>query len=736
MKKKIYLFIFSMLFLMPLSYSQSALTKAEYFLDNTDPGIGNGTPITIVSGDSVIKTFQLPTVGLNVCYHTIGIRVRNANGLWSTNLWNEFYIHDTISCNYIPISIIIPPLNNAEYFINTDPGIGNATPITIVSGDSVTKTFQFPTTGLNVGRHTIVVRVRNANGLWSPAINDIFYIHDTISSSPISIIIPPLNNAEYFFDNNDPGPGNGISINVIPGDSIIWSGNISLGTLLPGQHKITIRTRNSKGLWSIAKTETFTVVDCLHPVAGFSIPSEICLGDTLFINDTSTSIHSTESICNWDIGNDGTVDDTTMGSIYTVLTDTGIYPVKLYILNQGVCSDSAIHNVTVRPIPQAVIAANGNTSFCQGNMVILNANTGPGLLYNWHNNNLPLGATYSVFGANLNGTYKALITNQYGCEKFSNEIPVTLYPLPNAIITPSGPTSICDGDSVTLNANTGTGLSYLWKRNGDTISGQTASSIAVSDGGNYVVEITNSNNCQAASTPITITVNALPNSIITPGGSTNLCQGELLQLYATSGIGYSYEWLDNGSIMSGVTSSSFNVVQSGNYQVVITNSNQCIDTSSTQAVTVNPLPSAAITASGPTSFCVGNSVTLNANTGTAYTYVWKKNGNVLTAQNSSSLIVSDAGNYLVEISNSYSCTSVSNAIAINVNPIPNSTITVGGSATICQGDVLQLYGTSGTGYSYQWLNNGSPIIWFNFFVSHYHSKWKLSGDCNKCVFLF
>jgi oligosaccharide reducing-end xylanase len=44
---------------------------------------------------------------------------------------------------------------------------------------------------------------------------------------------------------------------------------------------------------------------------------------------------------------------------------------------------------------------------------------------------------------------------------------------PNASITPAGPTTFCSGGSVTLNANTGSGLSYQWLLNGNNISAAT-----------------------------------------------------------------------------------------------------------------------------------------------------------------------------------------------------------------------------------------------------------------------
>ena len=55
---------------------------------------------------------------------------------------------------------------------------------------------------------------------------------------------------------------------------------------------------------------------------------------------------------------------------------------------------------------------------------------------------------------------------------------VTVNPLPTAAITPSGPTTLCQGGSVTLTASGG--ASYLWSPGGDDNRG-----IMVSAGGTY-----------------------------------------------------------------------------------------------------------------------------------------------------------------------------------------------------------------------------------------------------------
>jgi hypothetical protein len=117
--------------------------------------------------------------------------------------------------------------------------------------------------------------------------------------------------------------------------------------------------------------------------------------------------------------------------------------------------------------------------------------------------------------------------------------------------------------------------------------------------------------------------------------------------------------------------------------------------------------SVTISAAGPTTFCQGNSVVLNA-TYTGAAIQWKKNGTNIPGATSSSLLVGSKGTYRAETSSA--CDSdLSTGIEVNVNKNPPASITAGGATTFCDGGSVVLTANAGAGLSYQWTNTGATI---------------------------
>ncbi len=163
-----------------------------------------------------------------------------------------------------------------------------------------------------------------------------------------------------------------------------------------------------------------------------------------------------------------------------------------------------------------------------------------------------------------------------------------IYSIPQATIFASGPTTFCDGDSVVLNSNTGTGLTWQWREGGSDISGATASSFTAVAAGSYSVLITNGGMCYDESLPVTVTVLPLPSATITAQGSLTICEGNSVQLQANAGTGLSYQWIRNSSDIPGAIQQQYSAVSAGTYVVRVTSQNSCAAVSSSVTVIVIP----------------------------------------------------------------------------------------------------------------------------------------------------
>ena len=95
---------------------------------------------------------------------------------------------------------------------------------------------------------------------------------------------------------------------------------------------------------------------------------------------------------------------------------------------------------------------------------------------------------------------------------------VAVLTAPQAVITPAGPTTFCEGQNVQLDATPGSGLSYEWFRNGVPIPGATGASHIATSSGQYTVSVSNGA-CSTLSAQLRVTVHpADPTVLVWTGG--------------------------------------------------------------------------------------------------------------------------------------------------------------------------------------------------------------------------
>lgn len=134
---------------------------------------------------------------------------------------------------------------------------------------------------------------------------------------------------------------------------------------------------------------------------------------------------------------------------------------------------------------------------------------------------------------------------------------------PAAIIA-AGQTTVCQGETVTLNANLGD--SYQWKLNGVVIAGATAQQYIATQSGDYTVVVTNALGCSGESLPTVVVVNNNPTVGISPASSAFLCSGGASLTASESAI---YQWKLNGNNIANATQQVYNATVAGAYSVQV-----------------------------------------------------------------------------------------------------------------------------------------------------------------------
>lgn len=293
------------------------IAAIEYFIDVQDPGVGNATALTI-NGNSgeLTQEFEIPTTGLSEGFHSLYVRSQTSNGDWSLYDRTVFFI--------ATVSDISQNIASAEYFFDQDPGLGNGTAIALnANSGELTQNLVIPTAGLDEGIHSLYMRTQNTDGNWSLYDRTIFYINVPSDENE------PLIAAEYFFDTQDPGVGNGTSIALETNTGQLTQA-LALATdgLDEGQHTVYIRVQTESGTWSLYDTATFTVD-----------PNAIDNTVTLENEVLTANFEATGSLYQWlDCNSGGTEIANATGQSFAP-TVTGSYAVQISFNGETVVSD-------------------------------------------------------------------------------------------------------------------------------------------------------------------------------------------------------------------------------------------------------------------------------------------------------------------------------------------------------------------------------------------------------------
>lgn len=631
-------------FMLTHTHAQN-LAKAEYFF-NIDPGQGNGINIPVTPGASLNFTANISTVGLPAGFHMLGLRVKQNGGVWSLFEGRGFYI-STASPNTTNIS-------KAEYFIDTDPGQGNGTAITIPGSANVNFTFPVPTTSLAAGFHFLAIRTRDTQAHWSILEARGFFITTSTTN------VPNITAAEYFYD-TDPGNGAGLPLSISSGASVNFTVPLPVGGLTPGFHFLGVRVKTLGGKWGIFESRGFYVSGSVTNAPG------IAGAEYFFDTDPGSGNGKPLTIPTGNISNFSLnlpIESLTPGFHFLTIRvkDSfgrwGQFETRGFYVYQGALAAGDIvaaeYFIDTDPGQGLAIAADVTTPALNINQVF------------------PLEISGVSPGSHKLG-FRVRDEEGVWSEPRMSDITVL------NCIAPSAPVAIsatrCNAGLVKLSA-TGAGVGQQYKWYAEELTG--SSVFTGVDFTTPVIQATTDffvsvfdpvTTCESGRVKATAGVVPASKPLLSSSGTVSLCEGSSFSLSAPAGF-TTYAWSD------GATTQTRDVTVSGKYSVTASNENCSLPVSDEVTINFVSRPAApTITVTGLTTLCNDSFTVLSAPAGFTH-YEWS-NG-----EPNQIIIVKDAGTYSVKVGNIADCFSaLSSAIVVTQtgqpctsasNPNPNN----------------------------------------------------------------
>ncbi len=293
------------------------IIAAEYFV-GADPGVGQGTAIDLAPGNDVDIIGSL-VADMSPGVYKLAIRTQSSAGLWSGTAARIFMIKPVGGVN------TFYEITAAEYFIDTDPGEGLGTPISITPGTSVVTEGTVPTTGLALGLHTMGIRFKGNTGIWCAAeLAEFTIAGDVPLTYTVTLGSPTCPNAEDGF----------ITLNVTSDPSQFtynWNGEIggpSIDEIPAGNYQLQV-----DNLFGDLVLDTLITLEGPAPIViDATINDALCNGDANGSIDATAIGGTGPFVFDWGTLNPGAI---AAGSYTVFVTDAnGCVESQEFVVNE------------------------------------------------------------------------------------------------------------------------------------------------------------------------------------------------------------------------------------------------------------------------------------------------------------------------------------------------------------------------------------------------------------------
>lgn len=631
----------------------------------------------------------------------------------------------------------------------------------------------FTSSTLNSGDQVSVILTSNETCMTSPTANsNVINITVTTPSSPtVSITASPA--GPVCKDDNiifTAAPINGGASPVyqwqVNGITVFTGGNVYASSSLINGDQVSVILTSSLTCLSSSTANSNIIQLTINPLSVPSVTISVtpsatfCVGTPVTFSATPVNGGASPSYA-WQINGVNT------GNTGSTFTTTGLLnqdKVRVVMTSSANCTSPLSANsnqitVSVMPsvIPLVAVTANPTGPICQGTPVtfstaIIAGGSTPG--YQWQINGVTVpGATSSTFTSstlNNGDIVRAWLTSSANCANPVNVVSTPISMVVNPVLVPSSTITVtpsfpvCEGTSVTFNANVnneGGAPVYQWQVNGVTVALGSLSfaTSSLNDGDSVRLRMTSNALCAQPATVFSNTLGVNITPLLTPAVSITaspagtICDGTPITFTAipvNGGVSPSFQWFLNNN-----PSGTGNNIYTGTFSnqdtifAVLTSSYDCpippTDTSNIIITNVLPnlTPGVSITVNPAGPVCPGDLLAFTAtpvNGGGVPVYQWFLNGNAITntAPVLSGTTFQNGDQISVVIYSSAQCLTTpsasSNVIQAIINPNiqPGVSIGVQPTGSVCDGDSLffsAVYSGAGPTPAFTWRVNGIPV---------------------------
>ena len=275
------------MFISTAAAAQTTIAGGEYWIDGT-----------IDARQALSSGASIDISALQSGLHTLTVRVKDSNGLWSNQVARIFFVSP-------PGRTDAASVTACEYWLD---GVKKPayTTLNIQTIDI---------SSLTPGLHTIMVRVKDDLGIWSNQMSRIFFVSPPGRTDATSVTA-----CEYWLDGVKKSEYTTLNSQVI-----------DISDLAPGLHKVLVRVKDDLGIWSNQMSRTFFVAPGAQTDA--------------------TTITKREFWLDGDIVHRQTIDDTPAVIDISAL-DAGLHMMTMRVQDdKGIWSNQMARSFYVAPLP-------------------------------------------------------------------------------------------------------------------------------------------------------------------------------------------------------------------------------------------------------------------------------------------------------------------------------------------------------------------------------------------------